>query len=58
MGTHNGSYCYGVSYTYTVHQSQALQGFDGGNCWLKAVKHNASVMYEDVGVDSAFLIHY
>ena len=53
MSKINGSYCYGVSYTYTVHQIPGVA--DSGNCWLKAVKRNASVMYADVGVDSAFL---
>ena len=48
----NESYCYGISYTYTVHQIPGV--VDSGNCWLKAVKHNASVMYAAVGVDSAF----
>ena len=55
--THNGSYCYGISYTYTVAENQALVGSDGGNCWLKALKYNEGAMVADVGVDSAFLVH-
>ena len=55
MGTHNGSHCYGVSYKYTIRTDQALQGFCGGNCFLKAMKHNKSLIFDDVGVDSAFL---
>ena len=51
---HNETYCYGISYTYTVHQIPGdVAG--SGNCWLKSVKHNASVMFVDVGVDSAFI---
>ena len=51
-GNVNGSHCYGVSYTYKVQQLPVV--VDSGNCWLKAVKHNASVMYTDFGADSAF----
>ena len=52
-GNNNGSYCYGVSYAYTLPQLPDVD--NSGNCWLKAVKRNASVMYGDVFVDSAFL---
>lgn len=56
MNTHNGSYCYGISYAYTLHEDKALIGSYGGNCWLKALKYNSSAMVPDVGVDSAFLV--
>ena len=55
--THNGSYCYGISYTYTVVENQATVGENGGNCWLKAEKFDEGEMVSVVGVDSAFLIH-
>lgn len=42
---------------YTLVENQALVGSDGGNCWLKALKYNESAMVDDVGVDSAFLVH-
>ena len=57
MTTHNGSYCYGISYTYTLVKNQAMVGSNDGNCWLKAVKYNYGEMTADVGVDSAFLVH-
>ncbi|KAK0508186.1 hypothetical protein JMJ35_009270 [Cladonia borealis] len=54
MGDKSAAYCYGVSYTYTMHQNPAVVA-NSGNCWLKYVKHNASVMFAEVGVDSAFI---
>ena len=54
MANNNGVYCYGVSYVYTMHQNIGSIAHSG-NCWLKAVKHNASVMFGEVGVDSAFM---
>ena len=54
MGDKTAAYCYGVSYTYTMHQNPAVVA-NSGNCWLKSVKHNASMMFAEVGVDSAFI---
>ena len=55
--THNGSYCYGISYAYTLVENQAVVGNNGGNCWLKAEKYDEGQLISVVGVDSAFLIH-
>ena len=55
MGTHPGSTCLGVSYSYTIRAGTTAMNYDAGNCALKAVGYNGTAVYPDVGVDSAFL---
>ena len=56
MGSHPGSTCLGVTYSYTIKAGTTADNYDDRSCALKAVGYNGTAVYPAVGVDSAFLV--
>ncbi|MCJ1279864.1 hypothetical protein MMC21_007688 [Puttea exsequens] len=56
MGTHNGSACVGVMYSWTAHPGTMADNYDDGNCFLKAQSLEKGRSFSDLGVDSAILV--
>ncbi|KAL2036386.1 hypothetical protein N7G274_010899 [Stereocaulon virgatum] len=56
MGTHPGSTCLGVTYSYMVRPGTVADNYDAGSCALKAVGYNETASFQAFGADSAFLV--
>ncbi|KAL2041700.1 hypothetical protein N7G274_005484 [Stereocaulon virgatum] len=54
MGTHPGSTCLGVTYSYMVKAGTTADNYDARNYALKAVGYNETATFRAFGADSAF----